>query len=86
VRVYGEKDADLGWLKGRICAVIGFGSQGSAQALNLRDSRMAVVVGLYPKSKSRTQAKRSRFKVFDTAEAVQRADIIFLAVPDTKIP
>jgi len=77
---------DLRLLKGKTCAVIGFGSQGQAQALNLRDSGISVVVGLYPGSKTRTTAKRKGFKVFNTAEAVRRAEIIFLALPETKIP
>lgn len=86
MRIYGEKDVDLGWLKKKTCAVIGFGSQGRAQALNLRDSGMQVIVGLYPKSKSRALARRNHLRVLDTDEAVRRADIVFLALPDTKIP
>ena len=66
--------------------MIGFGSQGRAQALNLRDSGIKVVVGLYPGSKSRSAAKRLGFTVLSTAEAVRSADIIFLALPDTSIP
>lgn len=85
-RIYRDQDVDLRPLKGRTSAVIGFGSQGQAQALNLRDSGIDVVVGLYPGSKTRTPAKRKGFKVFDTAEAVRRAEIIFLALPETKIP
>lgn len=85
-RIYTDQDVDLRWLKGKTCAVIGFGSQGRAQALNLRDSRVEVIVGLYPTSKSRARAKRSGLKVFDTADAVRRAQIIFLALSDTKIP
>jgi len=86
VRIYTDKDADLAWLKGRTCAVIGFGAQGRAHALNLRDSGFAVMVGLYRKSKSRLHAQRSGLKVFDTPEAVRRGDVIFLALPDTKMP
>jgi ketol-acid reductoisomerase len=85
-RIYTDQDVDLRWLKGKTCAVIGFGSQGCAQALNLRDSRVELVVGLYPTSKSRARAKRRGLKVFDTADAVGRAQIIFLALSDTKIP
>src|SRR6185312_50268 len=84
-RIYTNKDADLRWLKGKTCAVIGFGAQGHAHALNLRDSGIAVVVGLYPASRSRKLARRSGLKVFDTSEAVRRADIIFLALSDTKM-
>jgi ketol-acid reductoisomerase len=85
-RIYTEKDADLRWLKGKTCAVIGFGAQGRAHALNLRDSGLAVVVGLYRESKSRLTARRAGLKVVDTPEAVRRADVIFLALPDTKMP
>ncbi len=85
-KIYTDKDADLGVLKGKTCAVIGFGSQGHAHALNLKDSGVKVIIGLYPKSKSRAVAAEQGFEVFDTAEAVQKADIIFVGVPDTKIP
>ena len=85
-RIYSDKDTDLAPLQGKICAVIGFGSQGHAHALNLRDSGVQVIVGLYPGSKSRAVAKEKGFEVFDTGEAVKRGDIIFVAVPDTKIP
>ena len=86
VRIYGDKDVDLRWLKARTCAVIGFGAQGRAQALNLRDSGVNVIVGLYPGSKSRSLAKRSGLEVIPTAEAARRGDIVFLALPDTKMP
>lgn len=86
VRIYRDNDVDLGWLREKICTVIGFGAQGHAHALNLRDSGMKVLVGLYRGSKSRVRAKRNRLKVFETAEAVRRGDIIFLALPDTKMP
>lgn len=85
-KIYTDKDADLGVLKGKICAVIGFGSQGHAHALNLKESGVKVIVGLYPKSQSRAVAAEQGFEVFDTAEAVRKADIVFVAVPDTKIP
>ena len=86
VRIYRDKDVDLAWLKRKTCAVIGFGAQGHAHALNLRDSGMRVVVGLYRGSKSRIRAKRDRLRVLETADAVRRSDIIFLALPDTKMP
>jgi ketol-acid reductoisomerase len=85
-RIYTDKHVDLAWLKGKICAIIGFGAQGRAQALNLRDTGIAVIVGLYRKSRSRRSASRQRLKVFDTPEAVRRADIIFIGLPDTSIP
>ncbi len=85
-KIYTDKDADLMHLKGKTCAVIGFGSQGHAHALNLKDSGVKVIIGLYPKSKSAPVAKEKGFKVYATGEAVRKADVIFLAVPDTKIP
>jgi len=85
-RIYTDKDADLRWLKGKTCAVIGFGAQGRAHALNLKDSRIKVIVGLYPGSKSRVRARRSGLVVLDTAEAARRADIVFLALSDTQMP
>jgi ketol-acid reductoisomerase len=84
-KVYSDKDADLKILASKTCAVIGFGSQGHAHALNLKDSGMNVVVGLYPESKSRTVAAEKGLAVLDTAEAVREADVIFIAVPDLKI-
>src|SRR5213594_2180529 len=85
-RIYTDKDADLRWLKGKTCAVIGFGAQGRAHALNLKDSGIKVVVGLYPGSKSRVRARRSGLKVLGTAEAARGADILFLALSDTQMP
>src|SRR5216110_350474 len=86
VRIYRDKDVNFVWLKRKTCAVIGFGAQGRAHTLNLRDSGITVIIGLYPGSKSRSAAKRNGLEVFPTAEAVRRADIIFLALPDTKMP
>src|SRR6201995_3226722 len=85
-KIYTDKDADLGVLAGKTCAVLGFGSQGHAHALNLKDSGVNVIIGLYPESKSRKVAQEKGFKVFDTGEAVRRADVIFVAIPDTKQP
>jgi len=84
-RIYTDKDVDLRWLKGKTCAVIGFGSQGRAQALNLRDSGIKVIVGLYPCSKSRVRARRSGLTVLHTADAARRGDIVFLALSDTRM-
>ena len=83
-KIYTDKDADLKVLKGKTLAVLGFGSQGHAHAMNLRDSGAKVIIGLYPKSKSRAVAAKHGFEVFDTAEAVRRADVIMVAIPDTK--
>jgi ketol-acid reductoisomerase len=84
-KIYTNKDASLAPLKKKTLAVIGFGSQGHAHALNLKDSGLKVVIGLYKKSKSREVAKKLGFEVMDTADAVKAADVIFVAVPDTKI-
>jgi ketol-acid reductoisomerase len=85
-KIYRDADADLGVLKKKTLAVIGFGSQGHAHALNLKDSGLNVIIGLYPGSKSIKVAREKGFKVMNTAEAVKAADVIFVAVPDTKIP
>src|SRR6201984_3666624 len=85
-KVYTDKDADLNFLKGKTLAVLGFGSQGHAHALNLKESGRKVIIGLYEGSKSIPVAKEKGFEVVSTAEAVRRADIIFLGLPDTKQP
>ena len=85
-RIFSDKDADLQVLAGKTCAVLGFGSQGHAHALNLKESGVKVIVGLYPGSKSRSVAAEKGFEVYDTADAVKRADVIFVALPDTKQP
>jgi len=85
-KIYSDKNADLNVLKGKTCAVIGFGSQGHAHALNLKESGVNVIIGLYAKSKSRKVAEEFGLKVYDTAEAVKKADVIFIAVPDMVIP
>jgi len=85
-KVYSDKDADLGFLKNKTLAVLGFGSQGHAHALNLKESGCNVIVGLYEGSKSIPVAKEKGFKVYSTGEAVRRADVIFVAIPDTKQP
>jgi ketol-acid reductoisomerase len=85
-KIYTDKDADLKVLKGKTLAVLGFGSQGHAHALNLKESGANVIIGLYPGSKSRKVAQDYGFKVYDTAEAVKRADVIMVALPDTKQP
>ncbi|MBI1177068.1 ketol-acid reductoisomerase [bacterium] len=85
-KVYTDKDADLNVLKKKTLAVLGFGSQGHAHALNLRDSGLKVIIGLYEGSKSKAVAEEKGFKVYPTAEAVKRADVIMVALPDTKQP
>jgi ketol-acid reductoisomerase len=83
-KVYTDKDANLSVLKNKTLAVLGFGSQGHAHALNLKDSGLKVIIGLYDGSKSIPVAKEKGFKVVSTAEAVKLADVIFVALPDTK--
>src|SRR5713226_8617476 len=85
-KVYSDKDADLAVLQNKTLAVLGFGSQGHAHALNLKDSGLNVIIGLYQGSKSIPVAQEKGFEVLSTAEAVRRADVIFLALPDTKQP
>ncbi|MDB6054264.1 MAG: ilvC [Verrucomicrobiales bacterium] len=85
-KVYNDKDADLNVLKGKTLAVLGFGSQGHAHALNLKESGLKVIIGLYEGSKSIPVAKEKGFEVLPTGEAVKRADVIFVAIPDTKQP
>src|SRR5436853_6768633 len=83
-KVYSDKDADLSVLKNKTLAVLGFGSQGHAHALNLKESGLKVIIGLYEGSKSIPVAREKGFKVVSTAEAVRQADVIFVALPDTK--
>src|SRR5437762_5687850 len=83
-KVYSDKDADLKVFKNKTLAVLGFGSQGHAHALNLKESGCKVIIGLYEGSKSIPVAKDKGFEVVNTAEAVRRADVIFVAIPDTK--
>jgi len=84
-KIYTDKDGDLKHLKGKTCAVIGFGSQGHAHSLNLKESGVKVIVGLYEGSKSRQTATKLGLEVFDNAEAVKRADVIMIALPDMKM-
>src|SRR5579883_3268457 len=81
-RRFYEKDGDLSLLKGKTVAIIGYGSQGHAHALNLRDSGVKVVVGLYPGSKSWQKAESAGLKVLSTADAAKAADFIMILVSD----
>src|SRR6202045_172304 len=81
MQVHYDRDADLSRLRTHKIAILGFGSQGHAHALNLRDSGMDVCVGLSAKSPSREKAAKQGLPVFDTAEAAKRADIIMVLVP-----
>jgi len=84
--IYYDKDADLGLLEGKKIAIIGYGSQGHAHALNLKDSGCDVRVGLYEGSKSWAKAEAAGLTVKLTAEAAAEADIIMILAPDTKQP
>src|SRR5437763_12486486 len=85
-KVYNDQDADLAVLQNNALAVLGFGSQGHAHALNLKESGLNVIIGLYEGSKSIPVAQEKGFEVVSTADAVRRADVIFVALPDTKQP
>ena len=83
-KMFYEKDTNLGLLQGKKIAVIGFGSQGHAHALNLHESGVDVIVGLYEGSKSWDKVKEAGLEVATTAEAAKKADIIIILVPDEK--
>lgn len=82
MKVYYDRDADLSLLRPKKIAIIGYGSQGHAHALNLRDSGMDVRVGLRKGSASIEKAQKNGLKVLDTMEAAKEADIIMILVPD----
>ena len=77
-KLYYQKDCNLDLLKGKTVAIIGYGSQGHAHALNLHDSGVDVVVGLYNGSKSWKKAEEAGLKVATVAEATQMADFIMI--------
>ena len=81
-QMYYDNDADLTLLKGKTIGVIGFGSQGHAHALNLKDSGCDVIVGLYPGSKSWAKAESSGLRVGTVREVAEQADLIMMTVPD----
>jgi ketol-acid reductoisomerase len=82
-KMYYDNDADPSALAGQTVAIIGYGSQGHAHALNLHESGVDVIVGLAPTSKSRALAADAGLKVSDVADAVQAADVVMILVPDT---
>lgn len=84
LKVYYDKDANLELLKGKTVAVVGYGSQGHAHSLNLKESGVDVVVGLYKGSKSWKVAEEAGLKVMEAADAVKVADFVMMLVPDEK--
>ena len=85
-KMYYEKDANLELLSGKKVAIIGYGSQGHAHALNLMESGVDVCVGLYKGSKSWEVAEKAGLKVLESAEAVKEADLVMVLIPDEKQP
>ncbi len=83
-KMYYEKDCDLNLLKGKTIAVIGYGSQGHAHALNAKESGCNVIIGLYEGSKSWAKAEKQGFEVYTAAEAAKKADIIMILINDEK--
>ena len=82
--IYYESDCNLSVLDGKTIAIIGYGSQGHAHALNLKDSGCNVIIGLYEGSKSWKKAEEQGLKVYTAAEAAKRADIIMILINDEK--
>lgn len=80
--VYKDKDANLNHIKNKTIAILGYGSQGQAQALNLRDSGLKVIIGLPKKSKKRKIVRNDGFEVFSTEDATKKADILSFLAPD----
>ena len=83
VKKFYDDDADLSIIQGRTVAVIGYGSQGHAHALSLRDSGVDVRIGLAEGSKSRAKAEAEGLRVVDVATAAAEADLIMVLAPDT---
>ena len=81
-QLFYDTDADLSLLNNKTIAIIGYGSQGHAHALNLKDSGMDVIVGLYKGSKSESKAINDGLKVFNVSEACEKADWIMILLPD----
>ena len=82
--IFYDADADLAPLEGKTIAILGYGSQGHAHALNLKDSGCEVVVGLRPDSASRAEAEGEGLEVLDVADAASRGDVVMILLPDEK--
>ncbi len=83
-RIFYQEDCDLSYLEGKTIAIIGYGSQGHAHALNLKESGCNVIIGLYEGSRSWKRAEEQGFEVFTAAEAAKKADIIMILINDEK--
>ncbi len=83
VKMYYDKDANLSVLKDKTVAVIGYGSQGHAQANNMRDSGVDIILGLRPTGRSWSRAEKDGFNVYSIAEATKRSDLVHILIPDT---
>ena len=83
-KIYYQQDCNLSLLDGKTIAIIGYGSQGHAHALNLKDSGCHVIIGLYEGSKSWKRAEEQGFEVYTAAEAAKKADIIMILINDEK--
>lgn len=83
-KMFYDKDGDLSLLNGKTVAIIGYGSQGHAHALNAKDSGVKVIVGLHAGSKSAEKAKADGLEVLPVADAVKQADVVMILIPDTK--
>lgn len=83
-KIYYQEDCNMALLEGKTIAIIGYGSQGHAHALNLKESGQKVIVGLYEGSKSWAKAEAAGFEVYTAAEAAKRADIIMILINDEK--
>ena len=84
VKIYYQEDCNLSLLEGKKVAIIGYGSQGHAHALNLKESGVDVIVGLYEGSKSWAKAEAQGLKVYTAAEAAKQADVIMILINDEK--
>ena len=83
-KIFYQEDCNLGLLDGKTIAIIGYGSQGHAHALNLKESGCNVIIGLYEGSKSWKKAEEQGFEVYTSAEAAKKADIIMILINDEK--
>ena len=86
MKIYKDKDANLKYLKEKTVSILGYGSQGRAQALSLKDSGQKVIIGLRAKSKNKNLAQKDGFEVLSIEKAVQKGDIVCFLIPDHTQP